>query len=99
MHRPTAIEFSFTKPNYFKIMTAKKTSSTSKGENYEVFARDNPERPLQHIGTVQAENRELAIAHARFVYSERIWAEMQIAPTNSFSDCMKPHLKGVVGMA
>ena len=80
-------------------MTAKKTGSTSNGENYEVFARDNPERPLQHIGTVQAENKELAIAHARFVYSERIWAELLIAPTNSLSNCMKPQLQGVVGMA
>ena len=80
-------------------MTVKKTSSTSIGENYEVFARDNPERPLQHVGTVQAENRELAIAHARFVYSERPWAELLISPTKSFSNCMKPHVKGVVGMA
>ena len=80
-------------------MTVKKSGSTSKGEHYEVFARDNPERPLQHIGTVQAENIELAIAHARFVYSERIWEELQIAPTSSFSNCLKPQLKGVVGMA
>ena len=47
-----------------------KNYPTRKGTNYEVFARDNPERPLQHIGTVQAENEQLAIAHARFVYSE-----------------------------
>jgi 1,2-phenylacetyl-CoA epoxidase PaaB subunit len=80
-------------------MTVKKTSSSSTGENYEVFARDNPERPLQHIGTVQADNQQLAIAHARFVYSERIWAELLIAPTASFSNCLKPQLKGVVGMA
>jgi len=100
MRRLMATEFRSNKPKKIdKIMTEKKTGSTSKGENYEVFARDNPERPLQHIGTVQAENKELAIAHARFVYSERIWVELLIAPTNSFSNCMKPQLQGVVGMA
>ena len=69
------------------------------GETFEVFARDNAERPLQHIGTVQAENKQLAVARARFVYSERPWAELCLAPTASFSGCLKPGDDGKVGMA
>jgi len=64
-----------------------------------VFARDNPERPLQHIGTVQAENEQLAIAHARFVYSERPWAELIIAPSDGFLDCLRTGKRGVIGIA
>lgn len=78
---------------------AKKQYPKQTGEDYEVFARDHVERPLQHVGTVQAENRELAIAHARFVYSERIWVELCVAPTQSFSNVLKPEKKGIVGMA
>lgn len=69
------------------------------GETFEVFARDNPERPLQHIGTVQAENTKLAVARARMVYSERPWVEMCISPTSSFSGCLRPGEDGIVGMA
>ena len=29
---------------------------------FEVFGRDDAERPLQHLGTVRAENKQLAIA-------------------------------------
>ena len=76
-----------------------KNYPTRKGANYEVFARDNPERPLQHIGTVQAENEQLAIAHARFVYSERPWAELTIAPSDGFLDCLRSGKRGVIGIA
>jgi 1,2-phenylacetyl-CoA epoxidase PaaB subunit len=68
-------------------------------ESFEVFGRDNPERPLQHIGSVQAQNKQLAVARARFVYSERPWAELCLAPTASFSGCLKPGDDGKVGMA
>jgi len=68
-------------------------------ETFEVFGRDHAERPLQHLGTVRAENKQLAIAHARFVYSERLWVEMCLSPTQSFSGCMGPGQDGLVGMA
>ena len=66
---------------------------------FEVFGRDHAERPLQHLGTVRAENKQLAIAHARFVYSERLWVEMCLSPTYSFSGCMGAGQDGMVGMA
>ena len=68
-------------------------------ETFEVFGRDHLERPLQHLGTVRAENKSLAIAHARFVYSEREWVELCLSPTSSFSGCMRAGEDGQVGMA
>ena len=68
-------------------------------ETYEVFGRDHIERPLQHLGTVKAENKPLAMARARFVYSERPWVELCLAPTVSFAGCLKPGEDGVVGIA
>lgn len=74
-----------------------KTSQTN--ESYEVFGRDNVERPLQHLGTVQAPNKLLAVAHAKFVYSERPWVELCLSPTTTFSGCLKAGQDGQVGMA
>lgn len=67
--------------------------------SYEVFGRDHVERPLQHLGTVQGANRNVAVAHARFVYSERQWVELCLSPTDSFSGCLHAGTDGRVGVA
>ncbi len=74
-------------------------SGTLKGDTYEVFGRDHKEKPLQHLGSIVAENHKLAVAHARFTYSERPWVELNVAPTASFSDCLRAGVTGKVGMA
>jgi 1,2-phenylacetyl-CoA epoxidase PaaB subunit len=43
---------------------------------YEVFAREEMDGPLAHIGCLSAPNPETALAQARLMYSEKIWVEM-----------------------
>ena len=66
---------------------------------FEVFGRDQVERPLSHIGSIQAPNQALAVARARFMYSERQWVELCVAPSNCFVGCLAPGQRGGVGMA
>lgn len=75
--------------------------STDKNGNmtFEVFGRDQLERPLSHIGSIQAPNQDLAVARARFMYSERQWVELCVAPSDSFVACLSPVRRGSIGMA
>ena len=66
---------------------------------FEVFGRDRMERPLSHIGSINAPNQELAVARARFMYSERRWVELKVAPATAFLDCLDPGQQGGIGMA
>ena len=43
---------------------------------YEVFAREEMDGPLAHIGCLSAPNFEAALAQARLMYSEKVWVEM-----------------------
>lgn len=45
---------------------------------YDVFSRINRGDDLMHIGTVEADNDELARVYARYVYDEEKWVEMFI---------------------
>lgn len=45
---------------------------------YEVFARINRGDDLVHVGTIEAQNDELAIAYAAFVYNEEDWTDMVV---------------------
>jgi len=73
--------------------------SQSVDQQFEVFGRDQVERPLSHIGSIVAPNQELAVARARILYSERQWAELCVAPAESFMDCLRPGRNGMVGLA
>ena len=73
--------------------------STSKDQQFEVFGRDQVERPLSHIGSIVAPNQELAVARARILYSERQWVELRVAPAASFMDCLQQGRDGTVGLA
>ena len=43
---------------------------------YEVFARKSHDEPLQHVGSVNAADDELAKAYAWSLYDEEKWVEM-----------------------
>ena len=43
---------------------------------YEVFAREEMDGALEHIGCLSAPNPEIALSQARLMYSEKIWVEM-----------------------
>lgn len=73
--------------------------STDQDQMFEVFGRDQVERPLSHIGSIVAPNQELAVARARMLYSERQWVELCVAPASTFIGCLKPDQRGIVGMA
>ena len=73
--------------------------SSEHDQMFEVFGRDQVEGPLSHIGSIVAPNRELAVARARTLYSERPWVELCVAPASAFTGCLKPDQVGVVGMA
>lgn len=73
--------------------------STDQDQMFEVFGRDQVERPLSHIGSIVAPNQELAVARARMLYSERQWVELCIAPAGAFVGCLKPEQRGIVGLA
>lgn len=49
---------------------------TTTYDYYEVFAREEMDGHLAHIGCLSAPNHELALAQARLMYSEKIWVEM-----------------------
>ncbi len=73
--------------------------STALDRTFEVFGRDQVERPLSHIGSIVAPNQDLAVARARILYSERQWVELRVAPADAFTDCLGQGRDGTVGLA
>jgi 1,2-phenylacetyl-CoA epoxidase PaaB subunit len=71
----------------------------SNEQQFEVFGRDNTERPLSHIGSIQAPNQKLAVARAKFLYSERQWVELCVASSDAFVGCLAADQQGIIGMA
>ncbi len=45
-----------------------------------VLARRTYDEPLRQVGTVEADERELAIVYARSIYDEFNWVEMALVP-------------------
>ena len=48
-----------------------------------VFARRKPEEALYQVGTVTAEDAELAVVYARSIYDEHPWLEMMVVPRHT----------------
>ncbi len=48
-----------------------------------VFARRTYEEPLRQVGTVEADDAELARVYARSIYDEFAWIEMVIIPRDA----------------
>ncbi|HEY7355947.1 MAG TPA: hypothetical protein VH590_05745 [Ktedonobacterales bacterium] len=57
---------------------------------WEVFARRKYEEPLHQVGTIAADDPELAKVYARSIYDEFSWVEMVVAPRDSFISVIKP---------
>lgn len=47
---------------------------------WEVFARRKFEEPLHHVGTVAADDPDLAQVYARTIFNEFSWVEMVLYP-------------------
>jgi 1,2-phenylacetyl-CoA epoxidase PaaB subunit len=47
---------------------------------WEVYARRKYEEPLAHVGTVAADDRDLAQVYARTIFNEFTWVEMVLYP-------------------
>lgn len=47
---------------------------------WEVFARQRYDEPLHHVGTVTADDEDLALVFARTIYDEQPWIEMVAVP-------------------
>jgi 1,2-phenylacetyl-CoA epoxidase PaaB subunit len=50
---------------------------------WEVFARRKFEEPLHHVGTVAADDPDLAEVYARSIFNEFTWVEMVLYPRAS----------------
>jgi hypothetical protein len=48
-----------------------------------VLARRFYEEPLREVGTVEADDRELACVYARSIYDEFAWIEMAVVPRDA----------------
>ncbi len=47
---------------------------------WEVFARRKYDEPLYHLGTLAADDPDLAVVYARTIYNEFTWVEMVLYP-------------------
>jgi len=47
---------------------------------WEVYARRKFEEPLSHVGTVAADEPDLAQVYARTIFNEFTWVEMVLYP-------------------
>jgi 1,2-phenylacetyl-CoA epoxidase PaaB subunit len=50
---------------------------------WEVFARRKFEEPLAHVGTVAADDPDLATVYARSIFNEFNWVEMVLYPRSA----------------
>ena len=48
-----------------------------------VLARREYDKPLQQVGTVEADDPELARVYARSIYDEFAWIEMVVVPRDA----------------
>ena len=59
---------------------ARRASSIEDRTIWEVFARRKYDEPLYHLGTLAADEPELAVVYARTIYNEFSWVEMVLYP-------------------
>jgi 1,2-phenylacetyl-CoA epoxidase PaaB subunit len=63
---------------------------TSAPEVWEVFARQDADIPIRHIGRVDAMTQDDAVVFARTLYEEWKWADMFIVRRSEVSTVVKP---------
>ena len=59
-------------------------------EILEVFARQDADIPIRHIGRVDAATRDDAVVFARTLYEEWKWIDMFIVPRGEIATVVKP---------
>lgn len=64
---------------------------------YEVFAREEMDGHLAHIGCLSAPNFETALSQARLMYSEKVWTEMCMVRRDDVIPIIAPN--DIVGTA
>jgi 1,2-phenylacetyl-CoA epoxidase PaaB subunit len=57
---------------------------------WEVFARQDANVPIRHIGRVDAATRDDAVVFARTLYEEWNWTDMFIVPRREITTVVKP---------
>ena len=60
------------------------------GEPWEVFARQDPQIPIRHIGRVDASNLDDAVVFAVTLYEEWKWTDMFIVPRRQIEHVVTP---------
>ena len=63
---------------------------TAEPEIWEVFARQDADIPIRHIGRVDATTRDDAVVFARTLYEEWKWIDMFIVPRRELARVVKP---------
>ncbi len=64
---------------------------------YEVFARKNHTEALQHVGSVNAPNDELAKVYAWTTYDEESWVEMCVVRRTQIVPVLNPESRPIWG--
>ena len=59
-------------------------------EPWEVFARQDSQLPIRHIGRVDATNLDDAVVFAVTLYEEWKWTDMFIVPRREIERVVKP---------
>jgi 1,2-phenylacetyl-CoA epoxidase PaaB subunit len=59
-------------------------------EQWDVFAREDRDVPLRHVGSVEAVDRDDAEVFATTLYDEFRWVEMFIAPRRTIIEVIRP---------
>lgn len=59
-------------------------------EHWDVFAREDRDVPLRHVGSVEAVDRDDAEVFATTLYDEFRWVEMFIAPRRTIIEVIRP---------
>ena len=57
---------------------------------WEVFARQEYEKPLHHVGTITEDDEDLALVAARSIYDEQPWIQMIIVPRSEIREAIHP---------
>jgi 1,2-phenylacetyl-CoA epoxidase PaaB subunit len=63
---------------------------TGEPKVWEVFARQDTDLPIRHIGRVDATTQDDAVVFARTLYEEWKWADMFIVPRHEISTVVRP---------
>ena len=56
---------------------------------WEVFARQEYDQPLHHVGAVTEDDEDLALVCARSIYDEQPWIEMIIVPRGAIRQAIR----------